>query len=58
MNLKKLKTEENLPRNRRSPVLSDFFTPSKEMHKYKSLSAIIIGGIIGFGGYEIYNFVK
>ena len=48
--LNRLETEENLPRNRRSPVLSDFYTPSKEMHKYQSLSTIIIGGIVGFGG--------
>ena len=53
--LNRLEMEENLPRNRRSPVLSDFYTPSKEMHKYQSLSAIIIGGIVGFGGYKIYE---
>ena len=35
--------EENLPRNRRSPLLSDFYTPSKEMHEYQTLSAIIVG---------------
>ena len=53
--LNKLKTEDSLPRNRRSPILSDFYTPSDEMHKYQSLSAIIIGG---FGGYELYKVFK
>ena len=50
-----LQEEENLPRNRGSPVLSDFYTPSKEMHEYQTLSAIIVGGVIGFAGYEIYK---
>ena len=56
--LNKLHEEENLPRNRRSPVLSDFYTPSKEMHEYQTLSAIIVGGVIGFAGYEIYKIWK
>ena len=56
--LNKLETEDSLPRNRRSPVLSDFYTPSDEMHKYQSLSAIIIGGVIGFGDIRLMNLCK
>ena len=56
--LNKLQEEENLPRYRRSPLLSDFYTPSKEMHEYQTLSAIIVGGVIEFAGYEIYKIWK
>ena len=47
--------EESLSRNRHSPILSDFYTPSKEMHVFQIFSAIIVGGVIGFAGYEIYK---
>ena len=50
--------EENLPRNRHSPVLSDFYTPSKEVHEYQNLSQIIAGGVIGGAGYAIYKIWK
>ena len=53
--LNKLKEEESLPRDHHSPVLSDFYTPSKEMHEYQIFSTIIIGGIIEFVGYKIYK---
>ena len=49
--LNKLQEEENL----RSPVLSDFYTPSKEMHEFPIFPAIIVGGVIGFTVYEIYK---
>ena len=48
----RLKAEEN----NHPPQLSDFYIPSKEMHKYQSLSAIIIKGVIGFTGYKVYEF--
>ena len=53
--LNKLQEEDNLPENRRLPELSDFYTPSKEMHKYQSFSAIAIGGVIGLTGYKVYE---
>ena len=56
--VKKLQEEQNLARNRRSPVLSDFYTPSKETYEYQTLSSIIVGGVIGFAGYEIYKIWK
>ena len=46
--LNKLQEGESLPRNHCSPVLSDFYTPSKEMHEIQTFSAIIVGGVIGF----------
>ena len=53
--LNKLQEEKSLPRNRRSPVLSDFYTSSTEMHKYQTISTIIVGSVIGFAGFEIYK---
>ena len=54
--LKKLQEEDNVSRNRRSPTLSDFYTPSQEMHKYQTLSSIIVGSAIGFAGLKIYKY--